>query len=495
MIATRNDALSTGLANRRLVEFTIVILAVGSAAATVVEPGFLALVLLIPLAITALLSLDWFIYATVFLLPWYPYIDWKLPLRDAFLLGRFVLFASVCLLLYREGVSFRSWLWEGRLRKGLIAFAAFAAFTVFVSELRASVDPYKALFKLFSYTALFFAILGWARTGEKITRLLEIILISTIGLALFGFYQSWSGGYTEVFFRLYPDMEEVMVGANSWSGRIVSFLFHFNSLAGYLCAVVPFALGALVLPGRPLMRGLGFVCLAFTEAALYLTGSRGGLIACAAVMLLCLWYLRPRGGRLVAILASGILAVALVAGLSSAGGGERLQTVDEFTQVSRLAIWGVAGMNFLQHPILGIGFGTFRIGVSQLIPGLGNVDAHNIYLQTLAETGIIGFIIFFTTMWWFFRISVSLIKSADTLSRMVGIGVAGALAATMVHGMVDYIFIASPQFGNLFWLLLALALATHELRRKESVGGLKVSPGIGRSMPPAHDAQGCGNAK
>jgi len=493
-MATRSDALSSGFANRGIVESAIAILAVGIAAATAVEPGFVALVLLIPLAVAALLSLDWFVCATVFLLPWYPYLGWNLPLRDAFLVGRFVLFASVCLFQYRKGVSFRSWLWEGRLRKGLIAFAAVATLSLFFSELRASVDPWKALLKLFSYTALFFAILGWAQTREKIARLLEIILVSTIGVALFGFYQAWSGSYTEIFFRLYPDMDEIMVGANSWSGRITSFLFHFNSLAGYLNAVIPFALGALVLAGKPLMRALGFVCLTVAEAALYLTGSRGGLIAYAAVVLLSLWYLRPRGGRLVAILASGGLAVALVAGLSSVE-GDRFQAVDQFTQTSRLAIWGVAGTDFLQHPILGTGFGAFRMGVSRFIPELGNVDAHNIILQTLAETGIIGFIIFFTTMWRFFRLSGSLIKGADTLSQMVGVGVAGAMAATMVHGLVDYIFIASPQFGNLFWLLLALMLVTHELRQRELVSGLKVGPGIGHSLRPADEAEGCGNTK
>lgn len=494
MIATRNDALNAGLAKRGLVEYLIAILAVGVAAATVVEQGFLVIVLLASLAVTAVLSLDWFIYATVFLLPWYPYIGWNFPVRDAFLLGRFVLFAAVCLLHNRQGVSFRSWLWVGKLRKGLIGFALVATLSLFFSEMRASVDPYKALLKLFSYTALFFAILGWAQTREKITRLLEIILVSTIGVALFGFYQAWSGSYTDIYFRLYPDMEEVLVGNNTWSGRITSLLFHFNSLAGYVNAVIPLALGAAVLGGKSLMRWLGFACLTVAEAALYLTSSRGGLIAFGVVLLFIIWRLRPRRRTLVAILASAVLAGALVAGLSSAG-GERLQTVDEYTQASRLAVWDVAAVNFLQHPILGTGFGTFRVGVSKFIPELGKVDAHNMYLQTLAETGIIGFLIFFMTMWWFFRLSASLVKDADTLSRVVGIGVAGALAATMVHGMVDYIFIASPQFGNLFWLLLALVLVTHELRREELAGGLKVSSGIARSLPQADEAEGCRNTK
>ena len=38
----------------------------------------------------------------------------------------------------------------------------------------------------------------------------------------------------------------------------------------------------------------------------------------------------------------------------------------------------------------------------------------------------------------------------------------------MVHGMVDYIFIASPQVGNLFWLVLGLAMAACEVSAQES---------------------------
>ena len=64
----------------------------------------------------------------------------------------------------------------------------------------------------------------------------------------------------------------------------------------------------------------------------------------------------------------------------------------------RLTLWGFALDAFRQHPLLGIGPGTFR-GIQDLIPTLRldevswwirGLSAHNLFLHYLAETGIVG---------------------------------------------------------------------------------------------------------
>ena len=72
--------------------------------------------------------------------------------------------------------------------------------------------------------------------------------------------------------------------------------------------------------------------------------------------------------------------------------------------------------------------------------------------------GIVGFLVFFVLMFAFARLAVKLARQPDPLYRIVGIGVGGALAATLIHGMVDYIFNASPQAGGMLWLVLGLAV-------------------------------------
>src|SRR5262249_4413566 len=149
-----------------------------------------------------------------------------------------------------------------------------------ISPLRANLDAYRSLVRLFSYLAVFFAILGWVETRRQVVRILQLIAVSTIGVALFGFYQVIMDGYTDLYFHVYPLQEEAL---DEWSGRITSVLFHFNSLAGYLDLVIPFAVGFMMLARTRWLRYLGVLCVSTAGAALLLTGSRGGAIGCGGI--------------------------------------------------------------------------------------------------------------------------------------------------------------------------------------------------------------------
>ena len=68
---------------------------------------------------------------------------------------------------------------------------------------------------------------------------------------------------------------------------------------------------------------------------------------------------------------------------------ERLSGVDQFTELSRLAIWAGAGLIFIGHPIAGIGYGNFKnvLAATVAVPEGFMLDAHNLYMELLAETG------------------------------------------------------------------------------------------------------------
>src|SRR5215471_3543824 len=156
MASTRHEVLRTDWDGRHGMEITIAVIAAAIGAMLVVEPASLVLALCIPMAVLAFLNFNLFAYAMVFFLPWYPFIDWKLPVRDVFLLARFVLFAGVWIVQRREGVTLKEWLWEGRLRKGIVLFAAIAVISLLISGSRTSLGPYKAVGKLASYVSFFF---------------------------------------------------------------------------------------------------------------------------------------------------------------------------------------------------------------------------------------------------------------------------------------------------------------------------------------------------
>jgi putative exporter of polyketide antibiotics len=68
--------------------------------------------------------------------------------------------------------------------------------------------------------------------------------------------------------------------------------------------------------------------------------------------------------------------------------------------------------------------------------------------------------------------AMKLIKNPDPLYRIVGIGTCGAIAATLIHGMVDFLFNTSPQFGAMFWLVLALSFAAAHRAQDRTNGAL-----------------------
>lgn len=465
-MATTPDTLRAAPAPGYRPELAIALITVTLIALIATQPGFLVAALCVGLALTAVVNFDLFVCAMIFFLPWYPFLDWKFPLHDVFLTTRFLFLGVVAVRQINRGVSMKSWLWDSWFSKGAWLFAVVEIASLLLSDYRTASDPYPSLVKQLSYIAMFFAMTGWASTRDRIIRVFHIILVSTIGVCLFGFYQSLEGSFTGLFFRLYPRMEAVYQAQGGWSGRITSFLFHYNSLAGYLNTVAPLALGLAVLAKDQWQRGLGFVTLVFVGAAQYLTGSRGGLAGIGAVALVSVFYLAPRRKTVAVLLIASILAATLALTLAYEGDleADRYKAVDDFTLESRIAIWGAATMVFLQYPVLGAGVGTFRSRFHTYVPGIrDDLDAHNLYLHTLAETGIIGFLLFFATMWGSFRCALSLRKQQERLGMIVGITVIGALAALMVHGLVDYIFLVSPQFGSLFWMLLGIGRATTKI--------------------------------
>lgn len=445
----------------------------------------------IALAVTAMLRFDWFIYTQLFLLPWYPFLDTGLPLRDVSLPLRFLLFAGVWLIRKHHGKSMKDWFFGSRLKKAVVVFAAVSTLSLLISALGPNLDAVRCLARLFSYLALFYGVVGWVETKEQIGTVIRILLSSTILVALFGFYQVVAQGYTDLYFHLYPSQEEAL---EDWNGRVTSVLFHFNSLAGYLNLVLPFSLACMVLGKERWLRLLALVAHSLACAALYFTGSRGGLIAYGGMVLVALWFFKPKTAAFSRIALASALSLAIVLSLQPrTPGGGRLGEVDDFTSSSRLALWGTAGVMFLQHPVLGVGYGNYRSLYNDYLPGVtpNQLDSHNLYLQFLAETGIIGFVAFFLIVTMFARVAIKLAKNTDSVHRIVGIGLGGALAATLIHGLVDYLFNVSPQFGGLFWLVLALGLVAFERRSLESLNNNGAQP----PGSPTHGAFSCGGVE
>jgi O-antigen ligase len=230
--------------------------------------------------------------------------------------------------------------------------------------------------------------------------------------------------------------------------------------------VVPFCIAFAVKARDRFSRVLGSTCFMFASLAIVLTQSRGGLLAYVGILFLAACMLpQTRTARLRWV---AVMVLFSVSGWLLAGSiFQRLSGVDSFTEVTRLAIWAGAGLLFAGNPVLGVGYGNFKTALASAIavPDGLMLDAHNLYLELLAETGIIGlaaFAVLVTTCW---RQARRMFREREQeMAAIVGFAVMAAILTVLVHGMVEYVFHNSPQCAAMFYLLPAL-LGAYEFRR------------------------------
>jgi cytochrome c-type biogenesis protein CcmH/NrfG len=175
-----------------------------------------------------------------------------------------------------------------------------------------------------------------------------------------------------------------------------------NSLAGFLILLLP-AVGALAFRPRAVAIERvwwSWVLLVFAFG-LWLTVSRGGWIALAIALVV--WPLIQRNRRWPkrAVAAIVVLALVVAAGavLYSSAPGVRNRfdrLVRDSGELSRPILWRAAVGIFSERPIVGGGAGSYNVRFEAHRPE-GFVDdpqwAHNEYLNTLSDYGLIGLVL------------------------------------------------------------------------------------------------------
>ena len=325
-------------------------------------------------------------------------------------------------------------------------------------------DSMRAVYQLATFVGFYFVVVAWLDSRQRIRKVLWALLFSTLVTAMFAFYQQIIGGYSSLWLYLNPQEDYSF----PWSGRSSSFMGHPNSLASYLNLVLPFALACYVL-GQGKWKKLGGWTFGLGFVALLTSQSVGGLAAFVAILVLAIiCFARSRKKRL-ALLAGLCALVCLSYLLRPILNPSHTEEIVGSDAITRLMLWSTAWDEFVHAPVFGVGWGNFAApygGNIPLAPGL--LEVHNIYLQLLAETGLVGFVAFFTLVVKSWRQALHQFRSSlDFLDMALAFGVLGALLSVLVHGFIDIPFFA--QSGTLLWVLLALLVASERLRQKPSV--------------------------
>jgi len=87
-------------------------------------------------------------------------------------------------------------------------------------------------------------------------------------------------------------------------------------------------------------------------------------------------------------------------------------------------------------------------------------DAHNLYLELLAETGLIGFAAFSILIVLALRTALRQLRTTENrFNKMIALAIFAAICGVLVHGTVDYLFHTTPQVTALFFFILGLLSA------------------------------------
>jgi O-antigen ligase len=227
------------------------------------------------------------------------------------------------------------------------------------------------------------------------------IILSTTFLATLGVYQVITGNYDQEFWQLAvvtPDVTQMRL-----SGSVGDPNFHGQILA----AVLPLTIYRILDDKNPLLRLVAVGAAFLLVFAILNTYSRGAFLAMVVTLTLIAIERRIRFSLVILIL---ITAVVMMQFLPE-GYTQRLETLyiftsDETTVHSEGSFRGrtsemlSAQAMFTEHPLLGVGAGNYEANYQDYASRLGleqrteDRQAHSLYLEIAAETGMLGILAF-----------------------------------------------------------------------------------------------------
>lgn len=146
-------------------------------------------------------------------------------------------------------------------------------------------------------------------------------------------------------------------------------------------------------------------------------------------------------------------------------------TPDNFAAVERMAHWQAGWYMWEDHPLLGVGAGNFneRYDDYYVREGLrfSRGHAHNYYIHTLAETGVVGLVAYLTLIGSLGGLALwTVLRAPQGIERMVALGGLGTMTSVAVHNFFENLHVLN--IGITMGLVWALIIWAHLRWRSSS---------------------------
>jgi O-antigen ligase len=269
-------------------------------------------------------------------------------------------------------------------------------------------------------------------------------------------------------------------GTTAASDRLTGGIGDPNYLAAVLVPAIALALFMFLGTKGWLPRAVLLLASSVCLSALFLTQSRGGIIALAVTIVAAVIFAGPaRRNVLAATSLVGAIASVYLLLIAPPHALSRLTVFRAGGGTGRTDLWTVAAKAFEAHPFEGIGLGNFTVvepiyavSTQQSLPRADLVvtqrqPVHNTYLHIAAELGIVGALLLVGMLVAVLDAARQGVRSIAG-RRDVWLGLTGRGLFVGCLGMLSAFTFLTAQYEKQLWLTLGLLLAYARIARQAS---------------------------
>jgi O-antigen ligase len=363
----------------------------------------------------------------------------------------------------------------------VLAFAAVATLSLLFTE-RVGVATTEWRVVIIEPVLFYVLLRGLRLRQSEMWWALDAFVLSGLVVAGFGLWQYATG--------------QDLITAEGGLMRLRSIYGSPNNVALYLGRILPFLvamglLGSHSLNGR--RRSLYALAIVPIGLAIVLTFSKGALfLGVPAALFIVFWLWQRQNGRrtwpwAVAALTAGALALVVISQIPALAA--RLDLFGT-TGVFRVNLWRASLQMWADHPWFGVGLdnflyayrGRYILEAAWQEPNLSH--PHNLILDFGTRLGVFGLLAGLWLLAEAVRHTRRAIRSVNAAWLPVTVGIAGALAAIVAHGLVDHSFFL-VDLAYVVFLLLGLAVwLTHSAHNRLRPPSSSTAPTEPLTAPP-----------
>jgi O-antigen ligase len=363
----------------------------------------------------------------------------------------------------------------GHSKTARIEYFLLAYFMVVLASYLVASDKSRALNEILDMgkdIIIIYSILFALRTSQSWKQTTWLMIITAAVLCSLSVYQLLTNNYDQTFFRL-ADLQIDRALTDSSTPRIGGPINAPNLWAQVLLAVSMLLIFRIIQEKHTIIKFAAVVMLGLMLYIVLNTYSRGAYLVFAIDMILVLFMLRKRFNPMIALAGVSILILAFPFLPTT----YRDRFLSLFVVTSQNGIYQDTSLRgrssemltglamFAEHPILGVGAANYPTNYQHYAQIIGIEfrsqarDPHSLYIQVLAETGILGTIAFVGLIWSLLDALNKARRAAKRAPHLKDwLPWVTALQLAIISYLLTSIFLHNAYF-RYFWLLLAMALA------------------------------------